>query len=405
MSIAPDASKASSWLVRALTTDFCPWANRFVYWLKEPVGWFVLATAASVMIGAFLAPIGWTLAAALAAVILVGMVWPWVAVRAVSCRLTPEVDCVHEGDRCHLALSVRNVLPMPVWGLAVEGFLDRVCDEGMATHPPTAALAYVRPWAVSTYRFGVQPELRGHYPDGVTSLTCSFPFGIWTARRRMGDVLRVTVWPKVYPITGQTALTGRRRAETGDGNRIGRCGDIVGVREYRLGDAAKQVNWVATARADRLIVSERSGPECPRIHVVISDQAGSSRAELADRIRVAASLMANLHRSSIPLRIRIGNRQVIPRVGRDGFVQIMNALTDVPIDGVDQVTRIGRADGHTMIAIDSDADGNPRVSISDPGRNHRVKAEHDDRVIRRDLALDDQLLALWTEVRDANLVA
>ena len=42
-----DLRKGKSWVARFLTTDFCPSANRFVYWLKEPVGWFVLAASVS----------------------------------------------------------------------------------------------------------------------------------------------------------------------------------------------------------------------------------------------------------------------------------------------------------------------------------------------------------------------
>lgn len=60
MAISHDPPQKIGWLPRPLTTDFWPWANRFVYWLKEPVGWFVLATAVSIMImiGLYLAPIG-----------------------------------------------------------------------------------------------------------------------------------------------------------------------------------------------------------------------------------------------------------------------------------------------------------------------------------------------------------
>ncbi|MEM6471796.1 MAG: DUF58 domain-containing protein, partial [Planctomycetota bacterium] len=46
-----DAPSGKSRVNSFFTTDFCPWANRFVYWLKEPVGWFVIATAISVLVG------------------------------------------------------------------------------------------------------------------------------------------------------------------------------------------------------------------------------------------------------------------------------------------------------------------------------------------------------------------
>ena len=39
--------------------DYCPWANKYVYWLKQPIGWFVLAAIASAVIGLFAVPQGW----------------------------------------------------------------------------------------------------------------------------------------------------------------------------------------------------------------------------------------------------------------------------------------------------------------------------------------------------------
>ena len=333
MAVVHDVPADESRLARALTTDFCPWANRFVYWLKEPVGWFVLATAIAVIVGLYVSSVGWILAASLTSLIVVGMAWPWIAVRAVACSMKPEVDQVHEGDPCELKLSVRNKLPLPVWGLAVEGFLDRArgAEEGQSI--PTVALAFVRGLSTCTYRFSICPELRGRYPVEKSTLTCSFPFGIWTARRTMQDIAPVTVWPKVFPITGQNAMAGRQSAEHGEGNRSGRTGDFIGIREYRHGDCLKQINWIATARSGDLVVTERSGPQCPSMQVVVDDGNAQSVDEIADRIRVAASILANLHEASVPMSVQIGSRRFHVRRGREGFVQMMDALADIPLSG------------------------------------------------------------------------
>ncbi|WP_417746092.1 DUF58 domain-containing protein [Rosistilla oblonga] len=398
------ASQDPSRLSRLLTTDFCPWANRYLYWLKEPVGWFVLATAISVIVGIYLAPIGWTLAAALAAVIVVGMAWPAVAVRAVESSLKPSQSQVHEGEPCELQLAVRNRLPIPVWGLAVEGFLDRRCDSDAEAAIPTVALAFVRGLAISTYRFSIRPELRGRYPNEDALLTCSFPFGIWTAKRKLKNVSPVTVWPKVYPVAGSTAMTGRRAAESGDGNRSGRSGDFLGVREYRHGDSARQVNWVATARSGDLVVTERSGPQCPSVDVIV-DVGRSAREPLADRIRVAASLLANLHQSAVPLRVHIGKNSVQVRRGWDGFVQIMDALAEVPAEGETDASMPYPSRNRATIAIASSRDAEITVCVSDPAINPRSADGHSHRMIHRDRGLAKQLLSFWTEVRDVNLVA
>src|SRR6056297_1356991 len=191
-------SRTAGLLSRLLTTDFCPWANRFVYWLKEPIGWFALATIVSLLVGLYLSPIGWTLAVSLTAIMLVGMAWPLLAIRVAACELRPELDCVHEGDACRIIVSVRNRIPLPVWGLAVEGYLD--C-EGEAT-TPMVALARVPPLCVCDFAITVKPTLRGRYPVQSPRVAWSFPFGIWTARRKLPKSKALTVWPKVYAVQG-----------------------------------------------------------------------------------------------------------------------------------------------------------------------------------------------------------
>ena len=71
----------------SLNTDFCPWANRYIYWLKKPLGILVVAATASLLCGLFVAPQGLVIAATIAATIILGMVWPWVGLRGLSCEL------------------------------------------------------------------------------------------------------------------------------------------------------------------------------------------------------------------------------------------------------------------------------------------------------------------------------
>jgi uncharacterized protein (DUF58 family) len=200
MSAAYTLPKGKSWLSRILTTDFCPWANRFVYWLKEPVGWFALATLISVLIGLYLSPIGWTLAASLTAIMVTGIAWPWIAVRVTQCGLQPGMEAVHEDTACRMVVSVRNRIPIPVWGLAIEGYLDSQASD---VAKPTVGLACVPPLCCADYSVNVTPSLRGHYPITKPQVTCSFPFGIWTARRELVELKSLTVWPKIYPVVGR----------------------------------------------------------------------------------------------------------------------------------------------------------------------------------------------------------
>jgi len=298
-----------------LTNDFCPGFNRYVYWLKEPIGWFVLATLISVIVGLYVTPVGWTMAVALSAVMLVGVAWPFIAVRSAVCGLYPEVSAVHEGDACRLFFTVRNRLPVPIWGLAVEGYLD--CDE--AADIPTVSLAWIPPLCTAEYPLAIQPQLRGHYPIVQPQVACGFPFGIWTARRALAASERLTVWPKVYPVAGICPLAGSSAAEDGDGQRPGGGGDPLGCRGYRQGDSPRHIHWAHSARTDTLIVTERGAPQRVSVDVIVDVAPAASiqrlgdaavRQQLAWQMRVAASLISNLQVTHVPSRLWLGDQLV-----------------------------------------------------------------------------------------------
>lgn len=401
MATAHEVPRPTGRLSRLMTTDFCPWANRFVYWLKEPIGWFVLATATSVLIGLYLGPIGWTLAASLTTIIFVGMAWPLVAIYVTTCSLRPEVECIHEDDACRMLISVRNRIFIPVWGLAVEGYLDCESDDAL----PTVGLACVAPLCTSDFGITVNPSLRGRYPIQTPSISCSFPFGIWTARRRLPSAKSLKVWPKVFPVDGTCSFIGGANAEHGEGSRGGRSGDFVGVRGYRHGDSARNINWIASARVDSLVVTERGGPQCVELDVRVDTRGEGTREQLADRVRVAASVLLSLHYASVPMRVKIGSYTLRVAHGSKGRCQILDAFADLPADGRHDSFERTSAYKHALIEITSDDHGEPLVCMSDPrgggraGGGSTVKHFHSGR------HLADPIREFWTEVRNAHVTA
>jgi uncharacterized protein (DUF58 family) len=391
-------------LSHVLTTDFCPWANRFVYWLKEPVGWFALATLISVMIGLYLSPMGWTLAVSLSAIMVTGIAWPWIAVRVTQCGLRPETESVHEDTACRMVVSVRNRIPIPVWGLAIEGYLDsQVGGEAK----PTVGLACVPPLCYADYSVNVTPVLRGHYPITKPQICCSFPFGIWTARRELVELKSLTVWPKVYSVVGRLPLVGRTIADHGDGSRGGRSGDFVGVRAFRRGDSSKQVNWVASARSDSLIVTERGGPQSVEIEVLMDTRCQGGRESLARRVRLTASILLSLHQSRIPTQVTLGDRRFAFKLDAQGRRRILDALALVPADGVSclwnhRVDAQSRTGTHARILVSGSENGDIRVRLDNPLGGRRAGGATREMVITPEENLGIQIASLWNEVRDAD---
>lgn len=401
MAVVHAAPEEHGRLSRLLTTDFCPWANRFVYWLKEPVGWFALATAISVMIGLYISPIGWTLAASLTAIMVAGMAWPWLAVRVTRCGLRPEFDAVYEDTPCRVLVSVANRVPIPVWGLTIEGYLDCQPDDGAS---PTVGLACVPPLCTADYRVNVTPTLRGHYPVTPPQVACSFPFGIWTARRELQDVKPLTVWPKVYPMLGALPISGQAHADQGEGNRGGRSGDFVGVRSFRRGDSAKHVNWVASARSDSLIVTERGGPQSPQLDVIIDTRCGGSQESLTRRIRVAASILVSLNQSRRAVRIHLGDQRFPMKLGVTGQRQVLDALADIPLGGA-PCQDAASTESPATITVSGSSSGDVLVRLSDPRSGRRVGGGMRELVIGPDANLAVAMAKLWKEVRDAKVAA
>ncbi|MCC9645239.1 DUF58 domain-containing protein [Rhodopirellula sp. JC740] len=399
MASVPAAAPKQSWLSKVMTTDFCPWANRFVYWLKEPVGWFALATLVSVLIGMYFSPIGWSLAASLTAIIVAGMAWPWIAVNATRCALRPEVPTVHEGTSCRMVLAVKNRLPLPVMGLAIEGYLDCHASED---NTPTVGLMRVPPLCTAEYGVDVTPQLRGHYPVTQPKVACSFPFGIWTARRDLAESTPITVWPKVYPIQGQLPIVGKCFAAQAEGDRGGRTGDFLGGRVFRRGDSAKQVNWVASERSQSLIVNDRGEAQTPQIAVLVDTRCLAGRNTLARQIRVAASLLHSFHHSQINAQVWLGRQELTYGLHAAGRRKMLDALADIPVDGNQDHCELN---GIPRIEIRGTADGVIHLHFHQAATGRVQRERCHEIAIPAGADLEHAMLTVWKEVLHVKVAA
>ncbi|MCG8652976.1 MAG: DUF58 domain-containing protein, partial [Pirellulales bacterium] len=237
---------------------------------------------------------------------------------------------------------------------------------------------------------------------------CSFPFGIWTARRELACVEPLTVWPKVYPITGSCSLVGGAASEHNEGQRSGRTGDFVGVRAFRRGDSPRHIHWTQSARTGTLIVTERGAPQCAAIELLVdttgcgSSPSYSSRMSLANRIRIAASILCNLHAGRFPMQVMLGHTSVPLICGPQGRRQILDALADVPIDGTDQEAAQRRNCKGTRIEIaPAEHEHAVRVTILSPNGGKRAGGLQRTLTLRTDQPLAAQLKPLWQEVEGA----
>jgi len=316
-------------LVRLGEYDFCPWANRYVYWLKQPIGWLVVANFAAVLIGLFVAQQGWVVSAVIGVVMLLGVAWPWVALRGLRAELRFEQRHAYEEDVIGLHLRVVNLWPVSVWGLRLEGVLP---DRQLAHGPAVASLARVTGWSSTEFQFSFRPPQRGEYPLATPRLTTGFPFGLWSATRDVVLERSLLAWPRYIELKPLALAGNQNLAAVGTLlDRAGHDGDTWTARAYRTGDSLRRVHWPLSARRDMLYVSERQSLVRPRVVLRLYDRAFADRSAdtdllLAWALRCLASLGRDLHRQACELTCELNG---IPREiasSRAGLVAFLDRL-------------------------------------------------------------------------------
>jgi len=315
-----------------LNYDFCPWANRWVYWMKHPlVGVAVVAITAGIC-GAFVAPQAWLLSAGLLTVGAIGLVWPAVSISAVRAEVHFAQAWCEEGTSTCVDVTLTNRLPLPIWGLSLHG--------GDTSDEVLVSFARVPGWKASKYQWRFTPDRRGQFPRTPLQLQTGFPFGVWTAKRKAtvsGDLL---VLPKAFDLDAVPAL-----ATQGWGDdqfstkRVGDAGDVMGTRWFRPGDSLRQIHWATTARTGALICTERQMTVQNRLTLFLDvdakhHQGTGPDSSLEWSIRVFAGICEELASQGNEIRAVFGHDNVDVQAGVLGQRRLLSRLAKLPEEGI-----------------------------------------------------------------------
>jgi uncharacterized protein (DUF58 family) len=164
---------------------------------------------------------------------------------------------------------VSGTLPLRNWSRVA---VRLECPDGVGAdvelfdHHPTSGeveglprRVIVRPgqWSEVGYRF--RPLQRGPFSFGRTELLLRSPWRLWRVRRREGEATPIKVYPDFRTVqhfailavdNAVSQLGVRKRQRRGEGLELHQ------LREYRQGDALRQIDWKATSRRLRIISRE-----------------------------------------------------------------------------------------------------------------------------------------------------
>jgi uncharacterized protein (DUF58 family) len=217
---------------------------------------FIILALVALLLGCFGEPSAFFAAGALLGLIVLGILWPAIAIRSVRGQLRWPCRRGIEGEYLPLQLDMSNHRPWPVWGLMIapeEGLVDL---QDIPIQP--AALAWLPPFARTRFEWQAKLPRRGRYPRGNSTVATAFPFGLWKARRPLSIEGSMIVWPQTVELkTIPTDLTGERASDGVFVDRAGNDGDSIGARNFRPGDSLRSIHWAQSAKFDEFVVRER----------------------------------------------------------------------------------------------------------------------------------------------------
>lgn len=113
--------------------------------------------------------------------------------------------------------------------------------------------------ADTSFTYELVPTARGEFAFDGVHLRLHAPWRLWTRLRTAGAVHTVRVYPNFAPLA-RFALLGAEQASRLVGahlrRRRGEGTDFHQMRDYRVGDSLRQIDWKATARMRRPISRE-----------------------------------------------------------------------------------------------------------------------------------------------------
>ncbi len=204
--------------------------------------------------------------------------------------------------------------------------------------PARAFAVHVPPRGSSTTQATLRCARRGELELGRVRVSTTFPFGI--VMKSVGFDLPATllVHPRIVPLRRDVlrALLARGAAERQLVRRRGAGLEFYALREYRPGDATRQIAWKASARTGALRSREMTAPGNRSLLLRITldrieTPSGEPSSALERGLSLAASLVALAVQENVDVGLHLPQLAVLvkPAGGQRQLVRLLDALATI----------------------------------------------------------------------------
>jgi len=280
---------------------------------------------------------------------IVSRIWARLALVDVDYQCLPSSDRLVEGDTIELTLSIENRKPLPVPWLSVAEALpegleharDNRALRGFFKAPEIRDQASLGQYERVKFHHRLRAARRGHYAFGPTRIVSGDIFGFYEARldspRRPPSVV---VYPRTVPLPDFDLPSRRPIGDSWSRSRL--VDDPTrpsGLREYHSGDAARRIDWKATARRGEVFVRTYDSSIAQRVVILAecntSEEIWRTRPAILEAVVTGAASVA---RRSVELGYAVGivsngniaselaPPMVAPGAGPDQLAALMTTL-------------------------------------------------------------------------------
>lgn len=117
----------------------------------------------------------------------------------------------------------------------------------------------LEPGEVASIDYHLRATARGDFRFDGVQLRLHSPLRLWWHSRVVGDAQRVRVFPNFAPLSRYAMFSAEQASRLVGAHlrrRRGEGTDFHQMREYRIGDSLRQIDWKATSRTRRLVSRE-----------------------------------------------------------------------------------------------------------------------------------------------------